>query len=332
MARKPRVEFAGATYHVMCRGNRQEAIFRDDKDHERFLNTLEEVSERNGWLIHAFVLMRNHYHLLLETPEPNLVDGMRWLQSTYTQRFNARHKVCGHLFQGRYKALPIDQGEYFRTVADYIHLNPPRAHAIDLEAGHLIDYKWSSFCGYMRPSIRPGFLFVQRVLEAHGLADDTQGRNHYHDYMKQRIQAILHSKNPKDTDEQWRKIRRGWAFGSDTFRLKIQEKLDNVVAGKRRDSFMGKEIQRHDERKAEALFQHGLACFGIPEEQLTRVKKSDDRKKVIAWYIRKNTSVRVEWITRRLKMGVTSNLACYVRAVADAKDGPIWELKNKIMD
>ena len=86
MARKPRVEFAGATYHVMCRGNRQEAIFRDENDHERFLDTLGEVSERNGWLIHAFVLMGNHYHLLLETPEPNLVDGMRWFQSTYTQR------------------------------------------------------------------------------------------------------------------------------------------------------------------------------------------------------------------------------------------------------
>jgi len=99
----------------MCRGNRQEAIFRDDKDHERFLDTLGEVAERNGWLIHAFVLMGNHYHLLLETPEPNLVDGMRWFQSTYTQRFNARHKVWGHLFQGRYKALPVDQGEYFKT-------------------------------------------------------------------------------------------------------------------------------------------------------------------------------------------------------------------------
>ncbi len=135
MARKPRVEFAGATYHVMCRGNRQESVFRDQKDCERFLDTLGELSERNGWLIHAFVLMGNHYHLLLETPEPNLVDGMRWLQSTYTQRFNARHKVWGHLFQGRYKALPVDEGEYFRTVADYIHLNPARAHCLDLKKG-----------------------------------------------------------------------------------------------------------------------------------------------------------------------------------------------------
>jgi REP element-mobilizing transposase RayT len=193
MARKPRVEFEGATYHVMCRGNRQAPIFKDDRDHEIFLDTLNEVSERNGWLIHAFVPMGNHYHLLLETPEPNLVDGMRWFQSTYTQRFNARHKEWGHLFQGRYKALPVDRGEYFRTVADYIHLNPARAHAFDLETGNLTDYKWSSFRGYMRPVTCLGFLTVTRVLESHGFSDDASGRSRYRNEMKRRILEILHS-------------------------------------------------------------------------------------------------------------------------------------------
>ena len=330
MARKPRVEFEGATYHVMCRGNRQEAIFRDEKDHERFLDTLGEVSRRNGWLIHAFVLMGNHYHLLLETPEPNLVDGMRWFQSTYTQRFNARHRVWGHLFQGRYKALPVDQGEYFRTVADYIHLNPARAHAFDLERGNLNDFKWSSFSGYTRPARRPEFLTVERVLNAHGFTDDPSGRSRYRNYMKRRVLDISHCSDPKAADEQWRKIRRGWAFGSDEFRLKIQAAVDSVVSGKRRDSFMGEEIRRHDEQEAEALFQHGLICCELQEEDLSTLKKGDDRKKVVAWYIRKNTSVRVDWITRRLKMGVTSNFSCYVRAVEQSKDGLLWELKNSI--
>lgn len=330
MARKPRVEFEGATYHVMCRGNRQEAIFRDEKDHERFLDTLGEVSERNGWLIHAFVLMGNHYHLLLETPEPNLVDGMRWFQSTYTQRFNARHRVWGHLFQGRYNALPVDQGEYFRTVADYIHLNPARAHAFDLERGNLTDFKWSSFAGYMRPAKRPEFLTVERVLNAHGLSDDLSGRSQYRNYMKRRILDILHSRDPKEADEQWRKIRRGWAFGSDEFRLKVQEGLTAAVSGKRRDSFMGEEVRLHDEKEAESLFQHGLSCCGVTEEQLPGLKKGDDRKKVIAWHIRNKTSVRVEWITKRLKMGVTSNFSCYVRAVENSTEGLLWELKNKI--
>ncbi len=114
----------------MSRGNRSQSIFQGAKDCELFLDTLDEACTRTGWLVHAFVMMGNHYHLLLETPEANLVAGMKWFQGTYTQRFNAMFKCRGHLFQGRYKALPIDTEEdasYLRCVADYIHLNPFRA-------------------------------------------------------------------------------------------------------------------------------------------------------------------------------------------------------------
>ena len=112
MARKPRVEYAGAVYHVMSRGNRRNLIFRDHRDKEIFMDTLEEACVRHGWRVHAFVLMDNHYHLLLETPEPNLVNGMKWFQGTYTQRVNSRHKEWGHLFQGRYKALVVQYASF----------------------------------------------------------------------------------------------------------------------------------------------------------------------------------------------------------------------------
>lgn len=332
MARKARVEFAGATYHVMCRGNHGDAIFRDAKDRERFLDTLGEISERNGWLIHAFVLMSNHYHLLLETPEPNLVDGMRWFQSTYTQRYNARHREWGHLFQGRYKALPVDEGDYFRAVADYIHLNPVRAHAFDLEKGALTDFKWSSYCGLMRPSTRPGFLSVNRVFASHGLVDDGSGRSRYRNYMKRRMLDIQHSDDPMKADDQWQKIRRGWAYGTDEFRLQVQRILDVAVTGKRRESFMGEEMRLHDEREAERLLRQGLKCCNIVEEELPELKKGDARKKVIAWHIRKNTSVRVEWITTRLHMGSTSNFSYNYRLVENAKEGVVWELKRRTMN
>ena len=108
MARPLRIEYAGAVYHVMARGNQGHAIFRDDEDRQRFLETLGEACEKTGWWVHAYVLMGNHYHLLVETPEGNLVAGMKWLQGTYTQRYNGRHEVFGHLFQGRYKAVVID--------------------------------------------------------------------------------------------------------------------------------------------------------------------------------------------------------------------------------
>lgn len=107
MARKARVEFAGALYHALDRGDRQEAIFRDAVDQTRFLATLGEACARTGWRVHAFVLMTNHYHFMVETPQPNLVAGMRWFQTTYTVRFNRRHRLSGHLFQGRYKSVVV---------------------------------------------------------------------------------------------------------------------------------------------------------------------------------------------------------------------------------
>jgi len=111
MARRPRIEYAGAFYHLISRGDHGEAICRDDEDRKRFLVCMGEVCRRTGWRIYAFVLMTNHYHLLLETPEPNLVAGMKWLQGTYTQRFNRWHNLGEHLFQGRYKVLMIERGQ-----------------------------------------------------------------------------------------------------------------------------------------------------------------------------------------------------------------------------
>jgi putative transposase len=121
MARKLRVEYEGAIYHVVSRGDRRQEIFLDDDDRERFLGTLGEVCERTGWLLHAYVLMGNHYHWLLETPKANLVAGMQWFQTTYTIRFNRRHRLDGHLFQGRYKAVLVeaDSAEHFVALSDY---------------------------------------------------------------------------------------------------------------------------------------------------------------------------------------------------------------------
>ena len=132
MARKLRVEYAGAVYHVMNRGDRREAIFKDDEDRRKFLVTLAEACGKTGWEVHALCLMGNHFHLVVETPQGNLVAGMKWLLGTYTGRFNRRHKLFGHLFSGRYKALIVDDsGGYLRTVCDYVHLNPARARLLD---------------------------------------------------------------------------------------------------------------------------------------------------------------------------------------------------------
>ena len=128
MARKLRLEYPGAIYHLMNRGDRREDIFADDKDRKTFIATLAEVCQKTDWQVHAWCLMLNHFHLVIETPKANLVAGMKWFLGTYTGRFNRKHKLFGHLFSGRYKALMVDGSgnAYLRTVCDFVHLNQVR--------------------------------------------------------------------------------------------------------------------------------------------------------------------------------------------------------------
>ncbi|MDB6040512.1 MAG: transposase, partial [Verrucomicrobiales bacterium] len=123
MARKLRVVYPGAIYHCMNRGDRGNPIFKSDEDRNCFLETLGEACLKTGWQVHEYCLMLNHFHLVIETPEPNLVSEMKWLLSTYTSRFNRRQGEFGHLFSGRYKALIVDGSGsgYLRTVCDYVH-------------------------------------------------------------------------------------------------------------------------------------------------------------------------------------------------------------------
>src|SRR5579864_2065499 len=116
----------------MNRGDLREPIVRDDEDCRRFVATLEEACQRTGWQVHAYCLMPNHFHLVLETPRANLVAGMRWFLGTYTARFNRRHKYFGHLFSGRYKSLLVDGSGngYLKSLCDYVHLNPARARLL----------------------------------------------------------------------------------------------------------------------------------------------------------------------------------------------------------
>ena len=136
MARKLRVVYAGAIYNVMNRGDRRELISMDYADRQRFVETLGEACAKTGWEVHAYVLIPNHFYLVVETPQPNLVTGMKWLLGTYTSRFNRRHKLFGHLFSGRYKSLILDGSGsgYLKSVGDYVHLNPARAKLVAADA------------------------------------------------------------------------------------------------------------------------------------------------------------------------------------------------------
>ena len=206
MARKLRIEYAGAMYHVINRGNHRSWIFETEGARRSFRLCLQEACGAMEWRLHAWVLMGNHYHLCLETPSPNLVEGMRWLQSTFANRFNRFRQTNGHVFQGRYKAMLLD-GDAVGAVCHYIHLNPVRAGLI--EAGKLEDYWESSFARLWRPRKREACEVPETaLLAAGGLADTPAGRRSYRDYL-----VWLSGEEGERKRLGFEKMSRGWAKG-----------------------------------------------------------------------------------------------------------------------
>jgi len=164
MSRPLRIEFAGALYHLTSRGDRREDIYCDDTDRDNWLEVVGEVCRRHNWLIHAYCLMTNHYHLIVETPDGNLSKGMRHLNGVYTQRFNRHHGVVGHLFQGRYKAILVQKEAYLLELTRYVVLNPVRAGMVK-KAG---DWPWSSYGAMVSRSTKPDWLECDWLLAQFG--------------------------------------------------------------------------------------------------------------------------------------------------------------------
>jgi len=162
MARPLRLEFAGALYHITSRGDRQEDIYEDDDDRKTFLFVLESVCETYNWVCHAYCLMSNHYHLLIETPDANLSRGMRQLNGVYTQAFNRAHGRVGHVFQGRYKAIMVEKENYLLELSRYIVLNPVRAGMVTSPG----DWQWSSYRAIVGEANAPAYLNIEWVLAA----------------------------------------------------------------------------------------------------------------------------------------------------------------------
>lgn len=334
MPRKPRIEFAGACYHVMCRGNRQEPIFLDAYDRGLFLETLGEASARTGWIVHSFVLMTNHYHWLLETPEPNLSDGMRWFQGTYAQRFSIRHGLSGHVFQGRYKAPLISRDEpgYFRRVSDYIHLNPARAKMLDQTNPVLASYPWSSYPLFLLPpSKRPAWLEFSRVAGELGIYGDSSSlRRRYRNYLETRVKACVGGQVSRAQQEDWREIRRGWYLGSEAFRDALLERVEEVLSGKKRASFGGRILRAHEEKRARELIAACCEVLNLDLDRMRSLKKNDPRKQGIAWMVRSQTTMKSEWISSALTMGSRTSLYHAVKRFNQGSDRETQEVKRNL--
>ena len=167
MARPWRIEYEGAYYHILSRGNDRKEIFYGDEDKTLFLETVGEMSDRFEVDVFAFVLMSNHYHLLLRTKLANLSKAMQWLGLTYSRRFNNRHGRSGHLFQGRFKSIVVENEAYMIALSCYIHRNPVRAGMVK----RLMDYRWSSYTAYAYGRKAPGWLNTEVILAFFSCSD-----------------------------------------------------------------------------------------------------------------------------------------------------------------
>jgi putative transposase len=164
MARPLRVEFPGAFYHVINRGNAGEAIFRSNRDREKFLEYVGKTVERFGIKVHTFCLMTNHYHFLIETPEANLSRAIQWMNVSYAAYFNCKRHRRGHLFQGRYKSILVDADAYLKHLSRYIHLNPLRANMVE----QLLSHPWSSYPAFVGKATAPDWLERHWLLSLFG--------------------------------------------------------------------------------------------------------------------------------------------------------------------
>jgi putative transposase len=304
MARQLRIQYEGAIYHLMSRGDRREEIFRDDLDRKSFLQTLGATCQKTGWQVHAYCLMSNHFHLVVETPRANLVEGMKWFLGTYTMRFNRRHKLSGHLFAGRYKSLLIDGATpgYLRTACDYVHLNPVRAQLLG-KRERLQKYRWSSYPSYLRArQKREAWLRCDRLFGEHGLIKESR-RSRLEFARRMEHRRI----EPNDLGAQ--QIRRGWSFGAEDFIARLLDRMPSSVS----EHHHARERNQTDEQKAEAIIRAGLKELRWRKTELVARRKSDPHKVALARKLRSQTTMSLKWIARRLEMGSWTHVSNLVR-------------------
>jgi putative transposase len=210
MSRPIRIEFSGALYHVTSRGDRRESIYEDDQDRARFLEILAHVIEDYNWVCHAYCLMTNHYHLVIETPDANLSKGMRQLNGVFTQASNRRHGRTGHLFQGRYKAILVDADSYLLELTRYVVLNPVRAGMVQFPE----DWSWSSYQAMIGEAPTPSWLAIDGLLAQFATHRKT-AIDRYRAFVRQGM----------DRESIWRNLTGQVYLGNETFVSKMQEKL-----------------------------------------------------------------------------------------------------------
>lgn len=288
------MESEAGVYHVLNRGNYRADIFRTEKAKAAFLKCLGEACGQTGWRVHAWCLMSNHYHLAVSTPRANLVEGMRWLQGTFSTRFNRLRNERGHLFQGRYKSLLVDPDGGLGPLCHYIHLNPVRAKMKPVAA--LPDYPWTSMGWLWSPRQRPEWYDPQPALDHAGeLADTPAGRQQYLKYL-----TWLMEDEPARKAQRFAEMSKGWIIGTADFAKSMVKEHAGLIGQGRR---MAAEMQV----TRESVWQDELAALlskqGRTVKDLAAAPKSVDWKAALAATMKARTTATNRWLGEHLNMG-----------------------------
>ena len=290
MARKPRLQYPGAQYHVVNRGNFRRWIFREDGARHAIEVCLFEACERHGWLLHGYVLMGNHFHLAVETPEGNLTRGMHWMQTTFASRFNRLRKQSGHLFQGRFFGPVLEPGEALGQVCQYIHMNPVRAGVVPVSG--LSDYRYSSYWYLHHRAERKPFMRLQTCLEsAGGLADSQDGLRAYEAYLEWQA-----AEGPAGRNKAYQCLSKGWALGSKEFKQEL-------LAGCEEEETLKLWDQAGEKEAARIKWEEQLKALRPLVEDSKDTRKSAPWKVALACHMKQHTSVSNGWLAEQLGMG-----------------------------
>lgn len=308
MARKPRIEFPGAIYHVISRGNYRKNLFHDYGSGKAFEKALFEAADFSNWWLHGYTIMSNHYHAVIETPEANLSTGMQWLQGTFGNRFNRVHGEHGHVFQGRFKSPLVEPGEGLRRVVDYVHLNPVRARIVPV--GKLHCYRLSSYQKFWLDPLHPR-LTRKGFLSPLGLPDSLEGMKAYEKWLTTRDEG-----DPDKEEELRNEFEKGWILGSSEFRRAIQDRFCKV---KPAADWGGPELSELLQGKWERLIQEEMGKRKLAEEDFRSSPKLAVWKIEISRRLRKETNASNGWIAKRLHMGHPSNVSRYLRCTPKSK-------------
>jgi putative transposase len=311
MGRKPRIEFEGAVYHVFNHGSGRPELFATPANAEAFIGCLFDACERMQWRLHAYCLTRDRYHLALETPRGNLVNGVHWLQSAFGNRLPRSHGAVRRIFQARYHAILIEPGAPLAELVDGLHLLPVRAGLVTLP--QLAQFRWSSYRAFARGggSPRPAALSADWLSARPGAEDSAAGWRGYADHL-----AGLLADDTGRHAAAFARLCRGWVYGSEAYRRDRRSDFSRMAAAK---DWGGAKLAELNRREWETRLEAGARALGRDLPPAEADPKSAPWKVALAAWLKRHTSATNRWLTERLHMGPPDAVSRYVGEVRIGK-------------